>query len=74
MKLYSWIKNISRDGVKTVGSGKGIEFTLDYEENGEDWRCNTSEHELRLRFLLDEHGIPALYIRGSKAYQVIDKR
>ena len=74
MKLYSWIRNISRDGVKTIGSGKGIEFTLEYEENGQDWMCNTSDHELTLKYVLDEHGIPVIYIRGSKAYQIIDKR
>lgn len=74
MKLYSWIRNISRDGVKTIGSGKGIEFTLEYEEKGQDWRCNATEHELTLRYMLDEFGKPVIYIRGSKDYQVIDKR
>lgn len=74
MKLYSWIRNISRDGVKTVGSGKGIEFTLEYEDKGQDWICNTSDHELTLKYMLDKNGRPVIYIWGNKNYQVIDKR
>jgi len=73
MKLYSWIGNERGTG-KTQGGNKVIEFGLDYEENGQDWKCNTSEHELHLKYMLDENGKPVIYIWGNKNYQVIDRR
>jgi len=73
MKLYSWINN-ERFISKTQGGNKVLECTLDYEEDGQDWRCNTSEHHLSLKFVLDENGKPTVYIWGNKNYQVIDKR
>ena len=73
MKLYSWIQN--EQGIsKTQGGNKAIEFSIDYEENGQDYRCNTSEHQLTLKFMLDEKGKPVIYIWGNKNYQVVDKR
>ena len=73
MKLYSWIQNERHIG-KTQGGNIGLDFTLDYEENGQDYRCNTSEHELNITFRLDEHGKPIIRIWGNKNYQVIDTR
>ena len=73
MKLYSWIQN-ERQIHKTQGGNKVLEFTLDYEENGQDYRCNTSEHQLVLKFMLDEKGEPVIYIWGNNSYLVIDKR
>ena len=73
MKLYSWIQNEKRIH-KTQGGNKVIEFTIDYEENGQDWRLNDPSHELIIKFMLDEQGKPVVYIWGNKAYQVTDKR
>ena len=73
MKLYSWVSN-ERGTVKTQGGHKRIVFTLDYEEKGQDWRDNDSEHSLILTFVLDDTGKPVLYVRGNKSYEMIDKR
>ena len=72
MKLYSWIEN-EKGIVKTQGGNKVLEFMLEYEEGGQDWQCNPPEHELRIRFLVEKNS-PAIYIRGNKAFQIIDKR
>ena len=73
MKLYSWIQN--EGGIsKTQGGNKAIEFTLEYEEGGQDWRCNPSNHELHLKYMLDENGKPTIYIWGNKEFKVVDNR
>lgn len=73
MKLYSWIYN-ERQVIKTQGGNKKLGITLDYEEEGRDWRCNTENHMLTIYYYLDENNTPTLSIKGSKAFKMVDNR
>ena len=72
MKLYSWVKNERGIG-KKQGGHKNLEITLEYEETGQSWECNSSEHELRVRFTLID-GTPHLAIMGNEKVVVEDYR
>tara|TARA_Y100000310_G_C20652576_1_gene800250 strand:+ start:875 stop:1102 length:228 start_codon:yes stop_codon:yes gene_type:complete len=75
MKLYSWVENEKHTG-KTQGGNKHLDITLDYEENGQDWRSNTSSHQLAFKvfFANSDDAHPTIFIWGNKNYQVVDKR
>jgi len=76
MKLYSWIENEKHIG-KTQGGNKCLRFTIDYEEKGQDWRCNPDSHKLQINvFFPDDNPDtkPNVFIGGSKDFNVIDHR
>ena len=75
MKLYSWIENEQHIG-KTQGGRKTLNITLDYEEDGQDWRCNQESHKLQVNvfFAQDSDKHPTVLIWGNKNINIHDKR
>ena len=75
MKLYSWVENEKHNG-KTQGGNKALDITLDYEEDGQDWRCNSDSHKLRINvfFAQDSDKHPTVFIWGNKDINIQDKR
>mgnify|MGYP001562635981 CR=1 FL=1 len=61
MKVSGWIEN-EKHVYKELGGRRSLEVSLDYEEEGQSWECNTLSHRVTLLFYLDNEGKPHLNI------------